>query len=149
MSIVGFGLTTINAAKEQAIKGKVDINNNVSIKDVKPADLSLGKDKSNAVKFVFTFTSAYEQEISPSKKDKIGNISFEGEVIYMEDPKKIKAIQDNWKKDKKIDQAIMSGVLNHILNKCNVQALIVSQDINLPPPIPLPRVQVGNQQPKK
>ena len=39
--------------------------------------------------------------------------------------------------------AISPILLNSILNKCNVQALILSQDINLPPPIPLPKVQMS------
>ena len=139
MPIVGFGLTKIIAEKNSAIKGKVDIRNNVGVKDVKSADILLGKDKSNAVKFVFEFTSTYEPGI--------GKILLEGEVLYMDEPSRIKEIQDSWKKDKKVGQELMTQVLNNILNKCNVQALILSQDINLPPPIPLPKVQISKPAP--
>ncbi len=139
MPIVGFGLTKIIAEKTGQIKGKVDIKNNVSVKDVRPADISLGKEKNNAAKFVFEFSSSYEPGI--------GKILFEGEVLYMEDPAKIKEILDSWKKGQKVAQEIMAPVLNSILNKCNVQALILSQDINLPPPIPLPKVQISRPMP--
>jgi len=36
----------------------------------------------------------------------------------------------------------MSEILNIILTRCNIQALILARDINLPSPIPLPKVKV-------
>ena len=68
---------------------------------------------------------------------------FEGELLYMEEPKKAKEILADWKKDKKMPKELMAGLLNTILTKCNVQALIISQQVNLPPPIPLPKVQIN------
>ncbi len=135
--IVGFGFTKLSAERHEAAKGKIDINNNVTIKDIKEDDLSLGKDKQTVLRFVFEFTSKYE----PS----VGTILFEGELLYMEEPKKAKELLSSWKKDKKIPKELMQGMLNTILTKCNVQALILSQEVNLPPPIPLPKVQI--QQP--
>lgn len=132
--IVGFGFTKLSAEKNEAPKGKIDINNNVSIKDVREDSLSLGKDQQNVIKFIFEFTSKYE----PS----IGTILFEGELLYLEESKKAKEILNSWKKDKKIPKELMEGLLNTILTKCNVQALILSQEVNLPPPIPLPKVQM-------
>jgi hypothetical protein len=35
----------------------------------------------------------------------------------------------------------MVPVLNSILAKCNIQAIILTREVNLPPPIPLPKVQ--------
>ena len=133
--IVGFGFTKLSAEKDQAAKGKIDINNNVSIKDVLEDTFSLGKDNQNVIKFIFEFTSKYE----PS----VGTILFEGELLYLEEQKKLKEIISSWKKDKKISKDIMTGLLNTILTKCNVQALILSQQVNLPPPIPMPKVQIG------
>ena len=132
--IVGFGFTKLSAERKEAAKGKIDINNNVTIKNVEEADISFGDNKQNVIKFIFEFTSKYE----PS----VGTILFEGELLYMEDPKKTKEILTSWKKDKKIPKELMGGLLNTILTKCNVQALILSQEINLPSPIPLPKVQL-------
>ncbi len=137
--IVGFGFTKLSAEKKEAAKGKIDINNNVSIKDVKEDSFSLGNDKQNVLKFIFEFTSKYEPAI--------GTILFEGELLYLEDSKKTKEILTSWKKEKKIPKEIMAGLLNTILTKCNVQALILSQEVNLPPPIPMPKVQM--QAPEK
>lgn len=136
--IVGFGFTKLSAEKIEKSQGKIDINNNVSVKDVVEDNLSLGKDKQSIVKLIFEFTSNYE----PS----VGKILFEGEVLYLEEPKKIKEILNSWKKDKKLQKEVMAGILNTILTKCNIQALILSQEVNLPPPIPMPRVQVQAQE---
>ena len=138
--IVGFGFTKLSAEKHEAAKGKIDINNNVSVKEAKEDSFSMGKDRQSIIKFIFEFTSKYE----PS----IGTILFEGEVLYLDEPKKIKEILNSWKKDKKIPSEIMANLLNTILTKCNVQALILSQEINLPPPIPMPRVEVSKAQDK-
>ena len=133
--IVGFGFTKLSAERKEAAKGKIDINNNVTIKDVQEDNLHLGKDKQNIIRFIFEFTSKYEPNI--------GIILFEGELLFMEESKKIKEILGSWKKDKKVPKELMGGLLNTILTKCNVQALILSQEVNLPPPIPLPKVQIA------
>ena len=73
--IVGFGFTKLSAEKNETAKGKIDINNNVSIKDVQEDSFSLGKDNQNILKFIFEFTSKYE----PS----VGAILFEGELLYL------------------------------------------------------------------
>ena len=134
--IVGFGFTKLSAEKKENAKGKIDINNNVSIKDVLEENFALGKDRQqNIIKFLFEFTSKYEPNV--------GNILFEGELLYMEEPKKAKEILVDWKKNKKLPKDLMAGLLNTILTKCNIQALILSQQVNLPPPIPLPKVQIN------
>ena len=54
---------------------------------------------------------------------------------------KIKEYLSSWEKDKSIPTDIMSQILNTILFKCNVKALNLSQEVNLPPHIQLPRVK--------
>ena len=135
--IVGFGFTKLSAERKEAAKGKIDINNNVTIKNVEEADISFGKNNQSVIKFLFEFTSKYEPNV--------GTILFEGELLYMEEPKKSKEILSGWKKDKKVPKELMAGLLNTILTKCNIQALILSQEINLPAPIPLPKVQIAQQ----
>ncbi len=136
MTIVGFNFTKINAEKSGLPKGKINIKNNVGIKNVEEADLSLGKSKQTGLRFVFEFTSSYEP--------KIGEITLTGEVLYLADEKTVKEILKEWKKDKKVQKDITAAVLNTVLQKSNIQALMLAQDINLPPPIPLPKVSVAN-----
>jgi len=45
------------------------------------------------------------------------------------------------RKNKQVPKDIMGDILNTILMRCNVEALVLSRDVNLPPPIPMPKVQ--------
>jgi len=137
MTIVGFDFTKIDAEKKSPIKGKISINNNVAIKNVEEQNLNLGKEKQNAIKFQFEFISKYDPGI--------GSITLGGDLIYMGEPKKVKEILEGWKKDKKLPKDTSAGILNNVLTRCNVQALILSRDLNLPSPIPLPKVQLDQE----
>ena len=140
MAIVGFNFAKINVERKEVQRGKINISNNVAIKDVESTDISLGKEKQNALKFTFEFTSKFEP--------KIGSILLGGDLIYLGDAKKVKEVLDGWKNDKSIPKDVMTSILNTVLTKCNIQALILSQDVNLPPPVPLPRVQTSAEAPE-
>ncbi|MFH1591138.1 MAG: hypothetical protein ABIC95_04390 [archaeon] len=137
MTIVGFNFTKIRVEKTDAIKGKINISNNVSIKEVTETDLSLGTAKQKGIKFSFVFSSSYEP--------KIGVIELEGDVLSLEEAKKVKEILDSWKKDKQVPKETMTQILNNVLAKCNIEALLLSREVNLPPPIPMPKVSVDDK----
>src|SRR3989344_7386988 len=137
MAIVGFNFTKISAERKIAPKGKIGIKNNVSVQEVEKTDLFLGSMKQNGLKIIFEYRSIYEP--------KIGEILLEGEILDLEDEKIIDDILKGWKKNKKLPDGLMTLIVNSILGKCNIQALIMSKELNLPPPIPLPKV--GQQPP--
>ena len=137
MTIVGLNFTKIEAEKKELVKGKININNNVSINKVEEKKLSLATEKQKIIAFTFEFISKYDPNV--------GSIKITGDVLYMESANKVKEILDGWKKDKKLPKEIMTTILNSVLTKCNIQALILSEQINLPPPIPLPKLQVGQK----
>ncbi len=135
MTIVGFNFSKISVEKKEAAKGKITINNNIAIKSVEKKDLSLGAAKQEGVKFVFAFVSKYDP--------KFAEILLEGDVLYLASSEEVKKIVDGWKKTKKVSKDVMAQIMNTALTKCNVQALILSKEVNLPPPIPLPSVEVS------
>jgi hypothetical protein len=137
MTVVSFNFTRIEAEKKEAAKGKININNNVTIERVEEKDLNLGSQKQKVLNFMFEFTSKY----TPNA----GSIKLVGNVMYMDEAAKAKEILDGWKKDKKLPKDVMTKILNVVLNKSNVQALILSEHVNLPPPVPLPKVQVSQK----
>jgi predicted acyltransferase (DUF342 family) len=134
MTIVGFGFTKLNVERKGVAKGKISIKNNINVKNVTTTDLSLGKNKEAGLVFTFEFKSVYEPDIA--------DISIEGEVIFLEEAKKVKEVLDKWKKDGKVEGEILGDVLNTALSKSNVQALIMSRDLNIPAPFPLPKVGI-------
>ncbi len=137
MTIVGFNFTKISIEKLSAVKGKINISNNVSISSIEKTQLTLGTDKQDALRFNFEFTSDYNP--------KVGKTELNGEVLYLTEQKQMDDMLKQWKETKEIQKDVMTDVLNQVLTKCNIQALILSKDINLPPPIPLPKVKENMQ----
>jgi len=138
MTIVGFNFTKVGAEKKDVARGNVNISNNVAIDKVEEKNISLANEKQKVLAFTFNFTSKYEPDI--------GFINFIGDILLMEEAKRAKEILDGWKKDKKLPKEIITPILNTVLSKCNIQALILSEQINLPPPIPLPKLQPAQKQ---
>ena len=138
--MLGFNFKEIKVNKKEGVKGKINIKNNVAIVDIKEYDLSLGDKSQSAIKFIFEFTSKYDPGL--------GEIILGGDLLFMETSAKTKEILDGWKKDKKVPKEIMAAILNTVLSKCNIEALVLSQKVGLPPPIPLPSVKQAEEKAK-
>lgn len=134
MPVVGLQFDKIVVEKHSPVKGKVTVNNNVAIQDVEQADVSIGASKQSALKFRFEFTANYEP--------KIATMVLNGTLTFFETPEKASSIVKSWKKDKNVPKEVMTSVLNTILARSNVEAMVLSREVNLPPPIPLPKVNV-------
>ncbi len=136
MTIVGFGFTKILVEKRKQVPQHLEIANNVSIKSVKDAPVSISnlkESKQSGLKFSFEFTSKYMPDVA--------DILLEGDVFYMSDKDKNDKVLSDWKKEKKIPKEIMSEVINMVLTRGNVEAILLSREIALPPPIKLPRIE--------
>ncbi len=138
MAIIGFSFTKISGERLNAPDGKIEINNNATIKDVQPAEFTIGKSKQNGVRFIFQFSSMY----NPS----VANIELTGEVLYLDEPKKVAEILKSWKKKEKLSKELLAEVLNTAMAKSNIEALILSKELNLPPPLQLPRISESSSQ---
>lgn len=134
MTIIGMQFTKLAVEKMGQITGKVSISNNVVVQDVEKATIAIGKNKQDVLRFTYEFKANYEP--------KIALITLVGNLTYLEKAEKIDELIKQWKKDKKLPKEILTPVLNSIYTKCNIQALVMSREINLPPPIQLPKVTV-------
>ena len=132
MTVLNIAFTKIYAEKVHGAHGQVKVNTNVGVKSVEKSELELASVKQPTARFEFEFKVSYEP--------KIGEIGILGEVIWVDSKENILALLDNWKKSKKIDQKILLGILNRILAKSHIEALILSKELNLPAPVQLPKV---------
>ena len=132
MAIVGVDFSKILVEKKDKAKGKININNNVAMKNVTKNDLTLGGTKQSGVKFEFEYKSSYGEDFA--------QILLGGSVLYLADEKMVADIVASWEKDKKLKKEIAEPILNAILSKCNIQSIILSNTVNLPPPMPMPTV---------
>ncbi len=132
MTIVKINLHKVHAERNLRSKvTQVKINNNVALKDVE--ELSFSADGKKGLKFSFAFNCTYEPDL--------GKIEVEGQVLYVDDEKKVDAIKKSWDKDKRVPMEVMEGIINASLHKGNIQAIKISEDIDLPSPLPLPKVR--------
>ena len=135
MPVVGLSFNKIVVEKLGPAKGKVQVNNNVVLKDAEKTDLgAAGNSKQGAVKFHFSFTAKYEP--------KIADMLINGTLTYLDTPEAATKMVEQWKKEKKVPNDVMQQVLNTVFSRCNVEALILSREVALPPPIPLPKIQL-------
>ncbi len=132
MAVVKINLHKVNAERNLNAKGgQIKINNNVSIKDVE--DLSFVVDGKKGLKVTFAFNCAYEPNL--------GKIDVEGQVLYVDSDKKVSKTKAEWEKDKRVPVEVMEEIINAALHKGNIQAIKISEDVNLPSPLPLPKVR--------
>ena len=137
MAVVGFSFTKMLAERKKPIKGKITINNTVTLVEVEETELPL-ESKSKGLKLTFGFSTKYEPDA--------GNIELSGEVIYLDEEKKVKDALKQWKSNKTLPNAITEEILNNVLAKCHIQAVIVSRDISLPPPVAIPKIGIAAAQ---
>jgi hypothetical protein len=133
MPVVGLTLNNITAKRTAEQTGPANIGNNVNIKGVEEIDLvGIGK---KGLKFAFEFGAAYTDE----KKKPFGEITISGDVLFLADnPAEILM---GWKKDKKLPEDVNLQCINTVIRKCMSKAIALSEDVNLPPPMPLPFAQ--------
>lgn len=136
MALIGFNFTKINVEKKKTANGKVNITNNLSFTKIKEAKVNF-VDKKSALGVEFDFKCNYEPGI--------GVIDLKGSAIELLEPEQIKESLELWKKEKKLPPAIAQRILNSLLGKCYIESLILSNSMNLPSPVPLPKVRVSEK----
>jgi hypothetical protein len=133
MTVIGFHFVKILAEKNNAATGKISVTNNLLIKEVKEAKVSLGETKQQkGAEFTFTFNTKYSPDAAA--------MLFEGAAVYIAPADKIKEVITKWNKDKSIPKEALEQVYNYILEKCNVEAIVIGKEMQLPVHIPMPKV---------
>ncbi len=133
MAVIGFHFKKISAEKKKAATGKINVNNNIVITNVKEAKVNMGNSKQKGAEFSFHYKTRYQPDVA--------NLDLEGAVVYLGKDTKIDGILKKWNKDKKLDKDVAEEVYNHVLAKCNIEALVLGRDMQLPPHIPMPKLQ--------
>ena len=91
----------------------------------------------------FRFTANYR-----ASEAVIGLIQIEGTLVWEGDAK---ALVKGWSNGGQMPQEIANEIHTVIMSNCIPEAVILARELRLPPPIPIPQVNVaqGTQPPKK
>ncbi len=140
MPVIGMNLKTIEAKKHEEITGAVRVNSNMNVTNVKEQDLPALKSKGLSIEF--DFKTKYNND----KNKNIAEINIDGNVIFMGEEQE--KILKNWKKNKVLPEDVRFQVIRIVSDKCSKKAIILSDDLQLPPPplmIPQARKQPENR----
>jgi hypothetical protein len=132
MQIIGFTLTKVLIERKDDIKGKWKVTSKIDVKDIKEEKIEIAVGKGIA-KADFEYTINYEPEL--------GEIFFKGFILILGEPDEIKSTISDWKKKKIMLSDIKLRIFNTIFQKCNIKALELEEDFNLPPHIKLPLIK--------
>lgn len=129
MPIIGLGFSAFEARKEGgSVQEEVKVNSAPRITDVK--EVSVPNLSKKAISIDFEFMTRYDPDFA--------SITIKGSIMYMAD--KNKAILDEWKKDKHLPEKVSLEVLNYLFRRCLLKASLLAEDLQLPPPMPMPRI---------
>jgi len=134
MALVGFNFLKISAERKAELKGKIGVGNNVVLKKVSKSEIGIRLEKEQAIEIEFAFTSTYSPEV--------GKIEMVGKILLLEPKDVAEKIVAEWEKTKKLPPLMMQQVFTTILRKCNIQAIVMAEEIGLPSPIKLPEVHL-------
>ena len=134
MRILGFNLTKILVEKEKEISKDVKVDQNINIKDISEEKIPITDDK--VLKITFNLLINYSNDYA--------KLEFEGNVIILPEKDELKTLMDSWK-DKKIPSSMRVGLFNFIMNKCNIKALYLEDELSLPLHVPMPRLTPENK----
>ena len=138
MPVVAVNIRHVNAQRKEDYNGPIQIGHNTALKDVVDADFGqIGK---KGLKIPFEFRTDYKTD-----KNKIfAEIVMQGEVLILAD--NTVEVLKSWKKDKKIPEAVNIEAINAVIRKCLTRAITLSEEIQLPPPVPMPFAQKQEDQ---
>ena len=130
MSVIGFSFTKFDCERRSAAsKGSIEIKHNVTIDNVEKTSLNVGGGKSDVLKVDFSFDVLYGSSL--------GKITIKGDLIYTDTKEIIAETLKGWKADKKLNTTVNEVVYKFIYTKGIVKALELSDNLNLPAPIPI------------
>lgn len=130
MKIIGFNLSKILCEKQEKPQGKIQINQNINISEVKKEKMPISEGEVLVVTFLFTIDYT----------ENFGKIEFQGNVLLLPEKEELKGFLKSWK-DKKIPDEFRTPLFNFIMSKCNIKALNLEEELSLPHHIPMPRIE--------
>jgi len=138
MRIIGFTLKKVLIERKNPPKGKTEIKSNINIDNIEKEEVDISERPS--LKFDFTFSVNYEPEVA--------SVEIKGSVIALDEKGESKEILKEWKK-KRFESNLKTGLFNFILDKCNLKAIQLEEELGLPFHIPFPKLTPAPVQEKE
>lgn len=120
----------MEAEKEGSPQGDVNVNYSSNLTDVEEASVSSLDDPVARISFELDLTYT-------SNDAEVAEMGFEGNVLWQ---RNAEDVISSWEESGEIDQDVAASVTNHIYRKCLTRAVGMADALDLPSPVPMPRV---------
>ncbi len=137
MKVIGFNFSKISVEKKGPMDKQPEVKTSVNIPEIKEVPSDLFKTKEVPLEVTFSYLITYEP--------KIAELSFEGSLMLLIDPKEAKEILKNWK-EKNMQEEFKVFVFNVILRKANIKALQLEDEMGLPAHFQMPSLKIQKQE---
>ncbi len=134
IKLVGFRYSKIGVERVEDPEGELKITPNINIKSIE--EHRSKTTKQDVLQIDFQFKIDYSS---------LGKVELEGKLYLSVDKKILKDTIDEWK-SKKLGKDINLIILNIIMQKASIKALELEEEMNLPPHIQLPRLQLDKKE---
>ncbi|MBW6462274.1 MAG: hypothetical protein K0B07_04470 [DPANN group archaeon] len=134
--ILSLVIDKISCEKKKQPFGPIQISSNNQITGIVNEDMP---DGSSGISVRFKYYTKYL-----NKEIDIGNIELSGKVYY--NGEGYENIIDLWNNEKKMEPVDSENIINIILSEASVMAVIIANQMRLPPPIPLPRAKATKKE---
>lgn len=130
MAVIGFSFTKLHGERKKGgAKGSIEINHGVKVLNVEKTSINVGSGKNDVLRVDFEFSITYGNSL--------GKISIEGDVIFSDTKEIVDETLKSWSGNKKLPISINEEIHKFIYSKSIVKGLEMSDNLNLPAPIPL------------
>jgi len=135
MRIIGLTLSKISVEQKEPIKDKLEIKAGLNISDIKKETLGLSDKNSLRIEFVYTV------DYNPG----VAYVEIKGAILTVDEQDESKNILKDWE-TKKIVDSVRIPLFNFIMNKCNIKAIQLEDELGLPLHIPMPKLGARPQE---
>ena len=130
MAIIGMSFKTFEGKRHnQEVNSEIKVNSIPRIIEVKEVKVNTIEKK--VLNLDFEFVTSYDP--------KVGDIKIGGDLLYMTEENK--KILDQWEKEKKLPEEASLEILNYLFRRCLLKVSNIADDLQLPPPVPLPKIK--------
>jgi hypothetical protein len=99
------------------------------------------KDPTKALKIDFTFTTTYNPPIA--------SIILSGHVIFSSADLSVEEVLSHWRKTNTLSKPVSKEIAGNIIARSIQKATVISDQLNIPPPIPMPAGRGQKQREQK
>lgn len=129
MPIIGMKFDSMEAKRDKSPdRGEIKVNSTPRITSARLITLPSITKKVLALNFDFVTT--YNPDI--------GQVKISGEILYVHDDNA--KILKQWQTKKMLPEQTNIEILNHLFRQCLLKVANIADDLQLPPPLAIPRV---------